>query len=109
MTTIERKFFLEWHRRAYTINPDGNKVFYALSYVPNEKSQSWLPTGTYEIEKFSPTVWTLTHKAFGFADDGSFDHSKDSELRRIGTFRRLAEAQAAGDFDYNKARQEVRS
>ena len=94
MTTTTR-LPLTFHRNAYTVSPRGTKVYYALTYGQIAGLPDYAPTGSYNIEKLSATMWVVTAKVGATVSTQT--------IRRVGTFRTLAAAQKVAQDDHARS------
>lgn len=91
MTTTATK--LTFHRNAYTVSPRGTKVYFALTYGQIEGMPDYAPSGSYQIEKLSATMWVVITQV------GTTAEARRESTRRIGIFKTLSQAQTAAQND----------
>lgn len=83
---------LSFNRNAYMVSARGTRVYYALTYGQIEGMPSYAPSGSYNIEKLSATMWVVTAK---------LGRTRATEtITRVGNFRTFAIAQKAAQDDY---------
>lgn len=95
MTTTYTHTNLSFNRNAYMVSARGTRVYYALTYGQIEGMPSYAPSGSYNIEKLTATMWVVTAKL-----GGTMRATQPETVRRVGTFRTLAIAQKAAQDDY---------
>lgn len=83
---------LSFHRNLYTVSPRGTRVYFALTYGQIAGLPDYAPTGAYNIEKLSATMWVVTAKVGAKVSEQT--------VRRVGNFNTLAAAQKAAQDDH---------